>query len=69
MLDGVLDDERDRAVIRAIMAMAEALDLQVLVEGVETEEQREFVRKEGCKYYQGFLRAKPMSASAFLSLT
>ena len=69
MLDGVLDDERDRAVIRAIIAMAEALDLQVLVEGVETEEQREFVRKEGCKYYQGFLRAKPMSASAFLSLT
>ena len=50
------------------MAMADALDLQVLVEGVENEAQRELARKEGCVYYQGFLRAEPMAAENFLDL-
>lgn len=68
MLDGVLEDERDLAVIRAIVAMADALDLKVLAEGVETEEQRDLLRSEGCLYYQGFLRAEPLSAADFLKL-
>ncbi len=68
MLDGVLDDERDLAVFRAILAMAEALDLKVLVEGIENDAQRELARKEGCESYQGFLRAEPMSAGDFLRL-
>ncbi len=57
MLAGVLANRRDRAVFRAIMGMAKALDLRVLVEGVETEEQRAFIAAEDCAYYQGFLRA------------
>ena len=57
MLAGVLANSRDRAVFRAIMGMAKALDLRVLVEGVETEEQRAFIAAEDCAYYQGFLRA------------
>ena len=68
MLDGVLDDERDLAVFRAILAMAEALDLKVLVEGVENADQRDLARKEGCQSYQGFLRAEPMSAPDFHKL-
>ncbi|MDG5748539.1 GGDEF domain-containing phosphodiesterase [Qipengyuania sp. XHP0207] len=68
MIDGVLEDERDLAVFRAIIAMANALDLAVVVEGVETEAQRALVAAEGCEYYQGFLRAEPMSAEAFLRL-
>ena len=68
MLEGVLDDERDLAVIRAIIAMAQALDLDVLAEGIETEGQRELLRAEGCETYQGFLRAHPMSAHDFLEL-
>lgn len=68
MLDGVLEDERDLAVIRAIVAMAEALGLKVLAEGVETEAQRDLLRSEGCEYYQGFLRAQPMTADDFLAL-
>ena len=67
MVDGVLEDERDRAVFRAIMGMAKALDLGVLVEGIETEEQRDFVAAEDCEYYQGFLRAQPMAPHAFLN--
>lgn len=68
MIDGVLEDERDLAVFRAILAMARALDLAVVVEGVESEEQRALVAAEGCEYFQGFLRAEPMSAQKFLKL-
>ncbi len=68
MIDGVLEDERDLAVFRAIVAMAAALALKVVVEGIETEGQRDLVAREGCEYYQGFLRAEPMPADKFLSL-
>ena len=68
MIDGVLEDERDLAVFRAIIAMARALDLAVVVEGIETEAQHELVAAEGCEYFQGFLRAEPMSADKFLQL-
>lgn len=68
MIDGVLEDERDLAVFRAILAMARALDLAVVVEGVENEDQRALIEAEGCEYYQGFLRAEPMAAEKFLEL-
>lgn len=68
MLEGVIEDDRDLAVIRAIVAMAEALGLKVVAEGVETEAQRELLRSEGCEYYQGFLRAQPMTPEEFLEL-
>lgn len=68
MIDGVLEDERDLAVFRAILAMAKALDLKVVVEGIETDVQRELVKREGGEYYQGFLRAEPMSNDEFLAL-
>lgn len=68
MLDGVLDDERDLAVFRAIKAMADALDLKVLVEGIENECQLALAREEGCEYYQGFFRAQPMDAASFLDI-
>lgn len=59
---------RDRAVLRAIVAMAAALGLGVTAEGVETPAQRALVRAEGCATYQGFLRAPPLSAADFLAL-
>ncbi|TMM49731.1 bifunctional diguanylate cyclase/phosphodiesterase [Qipengyuania marisflavi] len=68
MIDDVLDDDRDRAVFRAIVAMAQALDLKVVVEGIETAAQREFVAAEGAQDYQGFLRSEPLSAQEFLKL-
>ena len=69
MIDGVLDDDRDLAVFRAILAMARALDLAVVVEGIESEAQRALVAAEGCEYYQGFLRSEPVSAKNFLEMT
>jgi diguanylate cyclase (GGDEF)-like protein/PAS domain S-box-containing protein len=52
----------DTAICRAIIAMAHSLNLRVLAEGVETEEQMQFLRKENCDEMQGFLYSKPISA-------
>ncbi|HKT85205.1 MAG TPA: bifunctional diguanylate cyclase/phosphodiesterase [Novosphingobium sp.] len=68
MIEGITSDKRDVAVLRAIVAMAGALDLQVIAEGIEEEAQREVAAREGCAYYQGFLRAQPMSAAMFAKL-
>ncbi len=68
MIDGITEDPRDLAVLRAIVAMAKALDLSVIAEGIETEAQRMAVAHEGCACYQGFVRAEPMSATAFMAL-
>lgn len=68
MIDGITGDARDLAVLRAIVAMARALDLEVIAEGIETEEQRRLVADEGCAFYQGFLRAKPMTADRFAAM-
>lgn len=67
MIDGVADDARDLAVLRGIVAMARALDLAVIAEGVESEAQRAVAAREGCAFYQGFLRAQPMRRADFLA--
>ena len=68
MIDGVVGAARDLAVLRAIVAMAGALDLKVIAEGVESEAQRVLAASEGCEFYQGFLRAQPMGAAEFEAL-
>ena len=68
MVDGIAEDPRDLAVLRAIAAMARALDLAVIAEGIESVAQRDVIAAEGCALYQGFLRAQPMAAGEFLGL-
>ena len=53
-----------RAVVDAVVKLAQALSLKVVAEGVETEAQQEILRTLGCHELQGFLFAKPMSAKA-----
>ncbi|MFA9200615.1 MAG: EAL domain-containing protein, partial [Cypionkella sp.] len=66
MIDGIDSDPRDREVLRAIVALARALGLSVVAEGVETTAQRAIVAAEGCAFYQGFLGAPPLSPRDFL---
>jgi EAL domain-containing protein (putative c-di-GMP-specific phosphodiesterase class I) len=65
MVQGTVDDERDLAVLRGILAMARALGLTVVAEGIETEEQRATIVREGCENWQGFLGGAPMNARDF----
>lgn len=54
-----LDDDTDRAIVLAIIAMAKALQLQVVAEGVETEQQYNALIDLGCDLFQGYLFGKP----------
>lgn len=65
MVDGIVADPRDLAVLRGIVAMARALGLTVIAEGVEDEQQLAIVAREGCDSVQGFVRARPMTAADF----
>ena len=60
-------DPRDLAVLRAIVAMAGALDLEVIAEGIESEEQRAIASAEGCTL-SGLPQAQPVGADEFLAL-
>ncbi|ADE10903.1 EAL domain-containing protein [Sideroxydans lithotrophicus] len=53
-------DQHDAAIVQTIISMALSLGMEVIAEGVETEEQREFLDLRGCQAYQGYLYAKPM---------
>jgi diguanylate cyclase (GGDEF)-like protein/PAS domain S-box-containing protein len=55
----------DAAIITAVISMARALNLRVIAEGVETEEQLAFLRRENCAEMQGFLYSQPMSSQEF----
>ncbi len=62
-------DAEDGAITEAIIALAKALDIAVIAEGVETVEQAAFLAKRECHLVQGFLYSKPMPsyrASAYL---
>ena len=54
------DDDEDVAIVKAIVALAHSLNLELIAEGVETVEQKEFLVKSGCENIQGYLYAKPM---------
>ena len=51
------------AIVGALMKIGQKLGMKILAEGVETEEQLEFLKAEGCDYMQGYLIGKPMPAN------
>ena len=60
-ISGLLDDQHDRAIVAAVVGLANALDLRVVGEGVESREQLEALAAMGCHAAQGFYIAGPMS--------
>jgi diguanylate cyclase (GGDEF)-like protein/PAS domain S-box-containing protein len=58
-------DSSDREIVGTIIAMAQNLDLDVIAEGVETEEQRQFLLGNGCLHFQGYLFGKPVPIREF----
>ena len=61
----LLNGEKDASILCAIIALAKSLKLSLIAEGVETEEQLEFLRNQGCHGYQGFLFSPALPASKF----
>jgi len=61
-------DPNDAEIVRAIVAMARSLDLAVIAEGVELSEQLDFLERQGCHLYQGYLHSRPLPLSDFRAM-
>lgn len=61
------DNKFDRLVVSTIM-LAKSLNMNIVAEGVETEEQRDFLMKNHCYYAQGYLYSKPLSFDDYINL-
>ena len=59
-------DPDTEVIVQTIIAMANHLDLNIIAEGVETEQQKQWLHNNGCFLNQGFLFSNPVSAEQFL---
>ena len=59
------DNSEDVAIAQAIIALGHSLNLRVIAEGVETEEQYEFLKEQGCDEVQGYLVSRPVPEDTF----
>lgn len=64
----LVSDSEDREIVKAVIALARALRLRVIAEGVETAEQLALLVREDCRDYQGYFFAQPMEADALTRL-
>lgn len=64
----ITDDPDDEAIVEAIIAMAKQLKLTTVAEGIETEEQYQFLYERGCEIGQGYLFSKPITAEKMFEL-
>ncbi len=61
----IVSDPDDAAIVKAIIAMAKSLNLQVIAEGVETAQQLAYLGEHGCDIMQGYYYSKPVPAEQF----
>jgi diguanylate cyclase len=67
-IDDVPQSEKDSSILKAILAIGRTLSLDIVLEGVETEEQVQFLRKESKSLiFQGYYFAKPMTSAELLN--
>jgi diguanylate cyclase (GGDEF)-like protein/PAS domain S-box-containing protein len=64
----VLTDANDATIARAVIALGHELGIEVVAEGIETEEQRDFLLDTGCRFFQGYLFSEPVRPDRFDTL-
>ncbi len=66
-IDGLPTDSEDVALVEAILSLSKSLDLKVIAEGVENEQQYQFLRERDCAMVQGFYFSRPVPEQEFLN--
>ena len=61
----ITHDKNDEIIVQTIIKMGQTLGLEVIAEGVETNEQRRLLERYGCENFQGYLFGKPVSVEEF----
>ena len=61
-IQNLINDTDNKAIIKTIIALARNLKLDIIAEGVETQEEADFLLSQGCHKIQGFLHSKPLTA-------
>jgi diguanylate cyclase (GGDEF)-like protein/PAS domain S-box-containing protein len=64
-IQGLPDNQDDATLVNTIISMGQGLNLEIVAEGVETNEQLEYLRSKGCHSAQGFYFSKPLPAHLF----
>ncbi|WP_234400134.1 putative bifunctional diguanylate cyclase/phosphodiesterase [Shewanella marina] len=67
-INNMMSNEADRTLVKAILAMAKSLQLQVVAEGIECQQQMDFLIQHGCEFGQGYLFSRPVPAAEFTQL-
>lgn len=62
-------DGRSQAICQSIIALGRGLGISVLAEGVETYEEFAWLRRHGCRYFQGYYFSKPLDLASFVSFS
>jgi len=65
---GLPDSRADQAIVSAVLSFARALDMEVVAEGVETQQHVDALRDLGCEYAQGFFFHRPVEAARISAL-
>jgi diguanylate cyclase (GGDEF)-like protein len=68
LCEDITGSVRDQVVVRSVIDMARSLGLEVVAEGVETDEQLALLAREGCTLYQGFLCSQPVDPARLVEL-
>ena len=64
-VDDLPHDKEDVAIVRSVISIAKNLQIDIIAEGVETQEQKDFLLLEGCPKIQGYFYSKPLNASDY----
>ncbi|MEM8616436.1 MAG: EAL domain-containing protein, partial [Pseudomonadota bacterium] len=67
-VSGTPDDAQANAIVEMMLGMGNTLNLQIVGEGIETQEQAEFLAEHGCHIGQGYLYSPPVTGQAFLKM-
>ncbi len=64
-LEEIRDNERNRIILKSVIGMADALGMDVITEGVETEDELRLLTEMGCSHFQGYLFSRPVPVAEF----